>query len=147
MSRRNRRPQRQYSEKADPNIAVVVANQGVSAPAIMPRNMRAYIQEGYRGNGTIFEVVGHIARTAAGIKWKCYADKQKKREQPNPELMRLWDQPNPRAAGTAFREAMVAYYCITGNSYVLGINANKQPKAKFDELYNLRPDLTKIKMD
>jgi hypothetical protein len=45
MSRRNSRSQRQYSEKADPNIAVVVAQQGVAAPATMPRNMRAYIAE------------------------------------------------------------------------------------------------------
>src|SRR5260221_7509409 len=153
MSRRNRRPQRQYSEKADPNIAVVVANQGVGAPAMMPRNMRAYIQEGYRGNGTVFTVVGEIARAGAGIKWKHYTDKTKKRviEDPNDELMALWDVPaaKDKVSGGQFREAMIAYYCLTGNSYVLGIQgkAIQNPTAKFDELWNLRPDLTKIKVD
>src|SRR5258707_118059 len=42
---------------------------------------------------------------------------------------------------------MIAYYVLTGNSYVLGINTSQSPAAKFDELYNLRPDLTKIKAD
>ncbi len=76
MSRRNRR-QRHYAEdKADPNVAYVVSQQGVAAPAMMPRNMKAYIQEGYRGSETVFTVVGHIARSCAGIKWKHYTDKR-----------------------------------------------------------------------
>ena len=148
MSRRRPRDSRQHiSEKADPNIQVVVAQQGVATPAQMPRNMRAYIQEGYRSNGTVFRVVGHIARSCAGIKWKHYTDETKKREVPNSELLQLWNNPSPKVSGTAFREAMIAYYCLTGNSYVLGINASQNQAGKFDELYNLRPDHTKIKVD
>jgi len=148
--RRNRsRGERQYTEKADPNIAVVVSQQGVQAPATMPRHTRAYIQEGYRGNKTVFRVVNYIAQTGAGIKWKHYTDETKKREVPNSDLLTLWNRPAPKVGGTAFREAMIAYYCLTGNSYVLGIQARLQqnPTAPFDELYNLRPDLTKIKVD
>src|SRR2546430_17146097 len=123
--RRNKYASRQYSEKADPNIAVVVAQQGVAAPATMPRNTRAYIQEGYRGSKTVFRVVGHIARAGAGIKWKHYTDKGKERtiDSPNDPLMTLWDTPAPKTSGSQFREAMIAYYALTGNSYVLGINA------------------------
>src|SRR6266568_3432410 len=133
--------------KADPNVAVVVASQGVGTPATMPRNMRAYIQEGYRSSKTVFRVVGHIARAGAGIKWKHYTDESRKREITNSDLLTLWKRPSPRVAGTSFREAMIAYYCMTGNNYLLGINANQNPTAKFDELYNLRPDLIKIKVD
>ncbi len=153
MSRRSRHSRRHTAEqyKADPNVAVVVANQGVGTPATMPRNMRAYIQEGYRSSKTVFRVVGHIARAGAGIKWKHYTDDTKKREitSPNDELMTLWKHPSPRVHGTSFREAMIAYYCMTGNSYILGIQAKlvQNPTAKFDELYNLRPDLIKIKVD
>src|SRR6266699_780344 len=124
MTRRRNRSQRQYTEKADPNIAVVVAQQGVAAPATMPRNMRAYIQEGYRSSKTVFRVVGHIARAGAGIKWKHYTDQTKKREMPNSELLQLWNNPSPKVSGTAFREAMIAYYCLTGNNYLLVSNAN-----------------------
>lgn len=135
-------------QKADPNMAVIVSSQGVGAPAVMPRNQRAYISEGYRLSKTVFRVVGHIARAGSGIKWKHYTDQSKKREitDPNDPLMMLWNRPSKRVAGTAFREAMLAYYCITGNNYILGINANQNPNplAPFDELYNLRPDLTKI---
>src|SRR6266487_1446816 len=147
MSRRRNRSTRQYSEKDNPNIAVVVANQGVGTPAMMPRNMRAYIQEGYRGNDTVFVVVQAIARAGAGIKWKHYTDKAKKKEIANSDLLTLWDMPAPKTSGSQFREAMLAYYCLTGNSYILGINARQSPAGTFDELYNLRPDLTKIKAD
>ncbi len=147
MTRRRNRSQPTQQQKADPNIQVVVAQQGVATPATMPRHTRAYIQEGYRGNKTVFRVVGHIARAGAGIKWKHYTDETKKREMPNSDLLQLWNTPAPKTAGTAFREAMIAYYCMTGNNYLLGINANMNPSGKFDELYNLRPDLTKIKVD
>jgi len=150
MSRRNRNRGYGHStqQKDNPNVAVVVQNQGVGTPATMPRNMRAYIQEGYRSK-TVFRVVGHIARAGAGIKWKHYTDKSKQKEitGQNDELMTLWDTPAPKISGSQFREAMLAYYCLTGNSYVLGINASMRPASKFDELYNLRPDLTKIKAD
>jgi len=151
MSRRsrNRRAYTSTQQKDNPNVAVVVQNQGVGTPATMPRNMRAYIQEGYRGSRTVFRVVQYIARAGAGIKWKHYTDatKQKEITNPNDELMTLWGKPNPKTSGSQFREAMLAYYCLTGNSYILGINQWQRPKAKFDELYNLRPDLTKIKVD
>src|SRR5258708_1603432 len=126
MSRRRNRSQRQYSEqyKENPNVAVVVANQGVGTPAMMPRNMRAYIQEGYRSNDTVFVVVQHIARAGAGIKWKRYTDKTKQKEitSPNDELMALWDTPAPKTSGSQFREAMIAYYSLTGHSSLLRIN-------------------------
>src|SRR6266704_1559523 len=148
MSRRSRSSRRYRDEyKADPNVAYVVSQQGVAAPAMMPRNMKAYIQEGYRSSKTVFRVVGHIARAAAGIKWKHYTDESKKREINTSPLLDLWKNPAPKVAGTQFREAMIAYYCMTGNSYLLGINANQNPTAPFDELYNLRPDLTKIKLE
>ncbi len=101
MSRRRNRGTRSYSQeqvKENPNVAVVVANQGVGTPAMMPRNMRAYIQEGYRSSKTVFRVVGHIARAGAGIKWKHYTDKTKQKEMssPNDDLMLLWDAPAPK---------------------------------------------------
>src|SRR6266487_857929 len=147
MSKRRRAPLPQ--QKTDPNVAVVVGNTAPQQPAMMPRNMRAYIQEGYRSSKTVFRVVGHIARAGSTIKWKHYTDETKEREidSGQSELLKLWNMPAPRVAGTAFREAMIAYYCMTGNNYILGINAGNNTNAKFDELWNLRPDITKKKLD
>src|SRR6266700_1455968 len=149
MSRRNRAGRRQYisDNKADPNVQYVVAQQGVAAPATMPRNMRSYIQEGYRSSKIVFPIVQHIARAGAGIKWKHYTDESKKREITNSDLLDLWKQPSKHESGSQFRHAMIAYYCMTGNNYMLGINTTMRPTDKFDELYNLRPDLIKIKLD
>src|SRR6266568_8999844 len=85
--------------KADPNVAVVVASQGVGTPATMPRTMRAYIQEGYRSSKTVFRVVGHIARAGSGIKWKHYTDDTKKREITTSPLLDLWNRPSKFESG------------------------------------------------
>jgi HK97 family phage portal protein len=129
-------------QKANPNYTVVM--HGPSAvPVTMPRNMRAYQSDGYR-NKTVFRVVGQIARSGAGIKWKHYTDEKKEREVANSKLLRLWNKPNAKQGGARFRECLLAYYCLTGNSYILGINAQQNPKAPFDELHILRPDLTRV---
>ena len=130
MSKKHRyRASQPAQQKADPNVAVVVSQQSPATPAMMPRNMRAYIQEGYRGSKTVFRVVGHIARAASGIKWKHYTDETKQREiEPaQSKLLQIWKNPSPGVSGTAFREAMTAYYCLTGNNYLLGINAANNP--------------------
>lgn len=130
-------------EKANPNYTAVVMAGPSAIPVQMPRNMRAYLQEGYR-NKTAFRVVGQIARSGAGIKWKHYYDRSKQREYSSSPLLDLWNRPNSEQGGSKFRENLLGYYCLTGNSYVLGLNASQNPKAKFDELYCLRPDLTKV---
>jgi HK97 family phage portal protein len=130
-------------EKANPNYTAVIQAGPSAIPVMMPRNMRAYLQEGYR-NKTAFRVVGQIARSGAGIKWKHYYDRSKQREYSSSPLLDLWNRPNSEQGGSKFRENLLGYYCLTGNSYVLGINASQNPKAKFDELYCLRPDLTKV---
>lgn len=142
MSKKNRRhlPAR---TKANPNYQTVIQSGPSAIPVQMPRNMRAYLNEGYR-NKTAFRVVGQIARSGAGIKWKHYTDETKQREVQNSELLQLWKQPNSEQGGSKFRENLLGYYCLTGNSYILGINASQNPRAKFDELYCLRPDLTRV---
>lgn len=133
---------RVQQEKANPNYTVVM-NGPSALPVMMPRNMKAYLNEGYR-NKTAFRVVGQIARSGAGIKWKHYSDETKQREVKNSDLLKLWNRPNSEQGGTKFRENMLGYYCLTGNSYVLGINASQNPNAKFDEMYCLRPDLMQV---
>jgi HK97 family phage portal protein len=145
VSRKNRRGRNTsvaIREKSNPNYTVVI-NGPSATPVMMPRNMRAYLNEGYR-NKTAFRVVGQIARSGAGIKWKHYYDKSREREYTSSPLLDLWDRPNQGQGGTKFRENLLGYYCLTGNSYILGINASLNPKAKFDELHVLRPDLTKV---
>lgn len=129
-------------QKTNPNYTVVMTGPS-AVPVTMPRNMRAYLNEGYR-NKTAFRVVGQIARSGAGIKWKHYTDESKKREVPNSPLLALWNRPNLKQGGAKFRENMLGYYCLTGNSYILGINAQQNPKVPFDELHILRPDLVKV---
>jgi HK97 family phage portal protein len=136
MSKKNRH----HAEKANPNYMAV----GPSAvPVQMPRNTRAYLGEGYR-NKTAFRVVGQIARSGAGIKWKHYYDRTKQREYTSSPLLDLWNRPNSEQGGAKFRENLLAYYCLTGNSYILGINTSQNPLGRFDELHCLRPDLTRV---
>ncbi|HEX7734298.1 MAG TPA: hypothetical protein VF458_05535, partial [Ktedonobacteraceae bacterium] len=92
MSKKHRRDL-PAQQKANPNYQTVIQTGPSAVPVMMPRNMRAYLQEGYR-NKTAFRVVGQIARSAAGIKWKHYTDDTKQREVQNSELLKLWKRPN-----------------------------------------------------
>ena len=143
MSRRSKRSTSVTTrQKYNPNYTVVI-NGPSAQPVMMPRNTKAYLTDGYR-NKTAFRVVGQIARSGAGIKWKHYYDKSKQREYGSSPLLDLWDRPNHEMGGTKFRENLLGYYCLTGNSYLLGLNASQNPKGKFDELHCLRPDLTRV---
>lgn len=145
MSKKNRHRNTSLvvAEKANPNYMAVVQSGASAVPVQMPRNTRAYLNEGYR-NKTAFRVVGQIARSGAGIKWKHYTDSTKQREYTSSPLLDLWNRPNSEQGGTKFRENLLAYYCLTGNSYILGINTSQNPMGRFDELHCLRPDLTRV---
>lgn len=148
MSRKKRYLQRQQKAANGPNptYQAVVQMTPAGMPVMMPRNMKAYVGEGYR-NKTAFRVVGQIARSAAGIKWKHYTDQNKEREISNSPLLKLWNKPNREDGGVTFRQKLLYSYCLTGNSYILGINATQNPTRPFDELYTLRPDLMRIEVN
>lgn len=79
-----------------------------------------------------------IARGLSSVSWLLYDGEHELEEHP---LLALLQNPNPRQSGSAFMEAVIGYFLLSGNSYVEAIvNSAGTPV----ELYPLRPDRLSI---
>lgn len=110
-----------------------------------PKTFESYAREGYKINPYVYACVNQIARNFAGVPWYLYQKKVTKggktEEIEQHPLLDLINKPNPFMGGTKFRENMIAYLMISGNSYVERVGGvNGAPK----ELYILRPDRISI---
>jgi HK97 family phage portal protein len=134
------------STKSNPTYTVEFQSQGgASLPQRMSNDFKAYAKEGYRRNDTVHKCISYIARNGAGVEWGLYTDKTCQKEVTNHELLDRWANPNPEQYTFDFVEAWLSYYLLDGNSFVKGISAfGKNPKAKPDELYVLRPDYVHV---
>jgi HK97 family phage portal protein len=111
------------------------------------RNPAQYSDEAYRRNSVAFMCVNMLARSAAAIPWRVVrgADANGRGgtdvEDGHP-LARLLRMPNPGQSGKTLREAVMAYYNLSGNAYIEAVGPDgRQPL----ELHPLRPDRMRVK--
>lgn len=114
-------------------------------PVQMPRDYKSFSQEGYQKNVVTFKCVQMIAKSVSQIPWMVFQRDEELEQHPAINLIR---RPNPLQGQAAFMEALAAYYCIAGNSYIEAVaptddtfpNEGNPPL----ELYSVRPDLMKV---
>lgn len=132
-------------EKVNPAFAsiVMVGPQGdVPQPHMMPKNYKAYAQEGYRGNDTLFKCINYIITNGAAIPPKLYTDDTRQTEIKSHPLLDKLKRPNPEQTGVQLRKAVLGYYLVAGNSYLYAIR--KAPVGPPDELWTMQPDKVEI---
>lgn len=110
-----------------------------------PKNYTGFAKEGYAKNLLVYKCVSMIASACGGIEWELYSKRKgasDKVEIEDSPLLTLMGRPNPMQGTKAFIESVVAYYLLTGNSYIeqVKFGATKTPL----ELWALRPDRMKI---
>lgn len=104
-------------------------------PHTMPRNTKTYVEEGYAGNDTIFKAINYLAQNGAAIPPKLYTDRTMQTEIENHPLLDRLAQPNPEQDGVLYREFVLGWYFITGNSFQYAIRKGKSGPP--DELWTL----------
>lgn len=108
-----------------------------------PKDYEAFSREGYKKNAIVFRCVQLTAQHASRVQL-CLHDKNGDEIEDHP-VLDLLKKPNPRQSGQKFLEAVVAYYRISGNSFMYAVTANgKVTMNAPDELWVLRPDRMKI---
>lgn len=120
---------------------IVSQLQQVGQPVSTPANYEGFAKMGYQKNLTTYRAISMIARSCGGISWLLYNKSKGKGERTeisDSPLLTLWNQPNPIQGQSSFIEAVVAYYLMTGNSYIESNSpfAGKPPL----ELWPARPD-------
>lgn len=122
---------------------IAMSMQRLGQPIQTPANYAQMSKEGYQKNATVYRCIKLIASSAAGISWEVYRKQgNEKIELSEHPLITLLNRPNPMMGQSQFFEALISFFCISGNSYVesVGYDKNKPPL----ELWPMRPDLVKI---
>jgi HK97 family phage portal protein len=112
---------------------------GQSEGVATRRNFAQYAEEAYRKNVVAYRAISVVARGAAFIPLKVKIGERD--AQPTHPLVRLLRRPNPWQGGASFIESVVAYYLLSGNTYIEGVGPDNAPPR---ELYSLRPDRMRV---
>lgn len=98
-----------------------------------------------RGTGTktqkIMTASAHMKGFALGQRYRSARKAVELAEVEDHPLLRLLEKPNPRQGGGVLIEQLVAFWFLTGNSYLTAVGPKVGPPR---ELYVLRPDRTEV---
>src|SRR5216684_2472378 len=109
-------------------------------PQMLPRSYKSFAKEGYRSDPTLFKSISYIITNGAAIPPKLYSDATMKTEIEKHPLLDKLEEPNNEQSGVDYREAVIGYLLIAGNSFQYALRASKSGPP--DELWTLPPDLT-----
>ncbi|MEO3998555.1 phage portal protein [Mesorhizobium sp. CAU 1732] len=99
----------------------------------------ALAREGFMRNPVVHRSVRLISEAAAAMPWLLFEGAQERSDHP---LLAMLRQPNPRAGGVAFLEALYGHLLMSGNAYVELVEAGDAR-----ELHLLRPDRVAVVAD
>ncbi len=136
---------RLFNRKQSAARTALAFNQ-VGQPVSTPRNYEAFSKEGYQINVIAYKCVSILSRSCGSIKWNLYTKPRAGMSDPveivSHPLIDLLQKPNPMQGQSSFTESVIAYYLISGNSYIEAVLPT--PNAAPMELWSLRPDKMKI---
>lgn len=131
-----------FSSK-ESQMRVALSVQKIGQAIQTPANYKAFSEQGFKKNATVYKCVNMIAKSCASIKWEVYSKNgNSETELQDHPLLKLLNRPNPMMGQSQFFEAIVAYFFISGNTYIESVGPND--KAPPLELWPLRPDLMSI---
>lgn len=137
----HRRMERYQEEKANPMYTGMTAFADMPEARTMPKNYKNYSDEGYGQNDTLYKVVTYGMQNGAAIPPKLFTDRTMQTEIKSHPLLDKLDRPNLEQDGVFYRESVLGYYLISGNSFQY---ANRVAKSgPPDELWALEPDKVK----
>jgi HK97 family phage portal protein len=123
---------------------VTLIERQVGQPQSTPINYENLAKIGYAKSALAYTCIQKIAGSTRSFKWGLYdkSNPRKPKELEKHPMLSLWDRPNPMTSNADFVENLIAYFCLTGNSYVESNNGlvGSVPL----ELWNVRPDKMKI---
>lgn len=126
--------------KVDPAFSGITIINDTPQPHSMPRNYKSYSKEGYGANDSVFKCVRYIVENGAAIPPKLYSDATMETEIADHPLLDFLRRPNPSQDGVTFRESVLGWYLITGNSFIYAIRESGAKNGPPDELWTLDPN-------
>lgn len=135
---------RKLGFKEDPRYATLLALLSKN-PAWTKTDIANLTKVGYMNCTTVFACVSMITEAAASVPWALFrrpsTSSGKKELLEQHDILNLLRRPNPQEGGASFTKNTLAFFLITGNSYITGVGPEVGPPT---ELYTLRPDRTQV---
>lgn len=136
---------RRFFEKAKRYTAVLLSDPTEVTWPLSMQDYKALADEGYTQCSEVYACINLKAKTCKGVPWLVYRKKGKKLievEDFNDPLIKLIRRPNSQQSFAKLIENLVAFYEISGNSYLYRVGPG--PKDPPQQLWNLRPDRVKV---
>ena len=134
-----------FKKKSNPVYKTILTTMFGDNPAWTKKNIANITKAGYENCCTVFACVNERAGSGAGVPWRLFKKPisrgAKKVEIEAHPLLDLMNRPNSQEGGFAFRMKVMAFYLISGNSYLTRIGPKQGPPK---EMYSIRPDRMKI---
>lgn len=115
------------------------------SPLWTDKDLAKLMKAGYQNCYAVFACVKQIVDAAGGIPWLLFKRPMSaggKRERfDDHALLDLMRRPNPQDGGAAFQKNTLAFYLISGNSYLIHVGPER---AEPREMYYMRPDRVRI---
>ncbi len=127
--------------KSNPMFAALAVND-IPQPRSMPRNYRAYAQEGYRTSDTLYKCVNYLITNGAAIPPVLYTDRTMSKTIDGHPLLDKLARPNAEWSGVYFRKSVLGFFNVTGNAFLYAIR--KAASGPPDELWTLEPEKVTI---
>lgn len=137
---------RSNPEAKESAVAPMMARAQTPRAVYSADNLEAYSRFGYGRNGVVYRCISALGKGMGNVPWQLmrgYGKNMKEVEDDRHPLLDLLNKPNPRDGGSAFWEAVLAYYLLHGNAYIEGVSGNGS-QSKPIELWTHRPDMMKI---
>ena len=125
-------------EKSNPALAATIIYNDTPIPFSPPRKTRDYVKEAYQTDDVTYKCIKYLAGNGAAIPPKLYTDRTMQKEITDHPLLEKLENPNPEQTGVAYRESIISYLLIAGNSYQYVIRKGKQGPP--DECWVMEPD-------
>lgn len=128
--------------KANPAFQGLIAYSDHPTPITMPRDYKSYVKEAYQGNDTVYKCVKYLTQNGAAIPPRLYTDSTMKKEITSHPLLDKLANPNADDSGVDYREAVLGYFLLAGNSFQLALRKGKSGPP--DELWPLQPNRVEV---
>lgn len=130
--------------KQNPILRSMMVMMGGS-PLWTKKDLAKLTEAGYQNCYAVYACVKQIVDAAGGIPWQLFkkplSKDSKKEKIEEHDLLDRMKRPNPQDGGASFTKNVLAFYLISGNSYITKVGPERgDPK----ELYYMRPDRVRI---
>src|SRR2546430_13739514 len=111
--------------KIDPRWRTLGYHSDVPQAVRMSKNFKTYVKSGYKDSDTLYKCVSYVIRNGSSIPPILYTDDTMQKKIDSHKILDLLNRPNVEQSGVSYREAVLGYKLLAGNSFQYAIRSEE----------------------